>query len=367
MYYIGIDLGGTNIKGALVSETGEIAREVSRPTRVELGAEAVCDGIAAVITELSSGVDRTSLGGVGLGCPGTVDDETGCVLYANNLGWKNFDLRAAVKSRTDFDLRIGNDANVAALAEALVGCAKGAQSAVIVTLGTGVGGGVVLDGKMLTGYTGAASELGHMVIRAGGEECTCGRRGCFEAYASATALIRDTKRAMAAHPESRMHAAAEENGAVDGRTAFIAAQRGDAAAQAVVDRYLDDLACGVANIVNIFFPEVVALSGGESGRRAACPAAGAGAGAELWLTLCRASHAHRALHARLPRGRHRRGAAGEAELKGRTEQWQGGQPLRRLPSLLHQMMRFIPRPLPRRARRAHSSGPARAGGGWGGR
>ena len=118
MYYIGIDLGGTNIKGALVSETGEIAREVSRPTRVELGAEAVCDGIAAVITELSSGVDRTSLGGVGLGCPGTVDDETGRVLYANNLGWKNFDLRAAVKSRTDFDLRIGNDANVAALAEA---------------------------------------------------------------------------------------------------------------------------------------------------------------------------------------------------------------------------------------------------------
>ena len=231
MYYIGIDLGGTNIKGALVSETGEITREVSRPTRVGLGAEAVCDGIAAVITELSSGVDRTSLGGVGLGCPGTVDDETGRVLYANNLGWKNFDLRAAVKSRTDFDLRIGNDANVAALAEALVGCAKGAQSAVIVTLGTGVGGGVVLDGKMLTGYTGAASELGHMVIRAGGEECTCGRRGCFEAYASATALIRETKRAMATHPESRMHAAAEENGAVDGRTAFIAAQRGDAAAQ----------------------------------------------------------------------------------------------------------------------------------------
>lgn len=262
MYYIGIDLGGTNIKGALVSETGEIAREVSRPTRVGLGAEAVCDGIAAVITELSSGVDRTSLGGVGLGCPGTVDDETGRVLYANNLGWKNFDLRAEVKSRTGFDLRIGNDANVAALAEALVGCAKGAQSAVIVTLGTGVGGGVVLDGKMLTGYTGAASELGHMVIRAGGEECTCGRRGCFEAYASATALIRETKRAMAAHPESRMHAAAEENGAVDGRTAFIAAQRGDAAAQAVVDRYLDDLACGVANIVNIFFPEVIALSGG---------------------------------------------------------------------------------------------------------
>ena len=262
MYYIGIDLGGTNIKGALVSETGEIAREVSRPTRVGLGAEAVCDGIAAVITELSSGVDRTSLGGVGLGCPGTVDDETGCVLYANNLGWKNFDLRAAVKSRTDFDLRIGNDANVAALAEALVGCAKGAQSAVIVTLGTGVGGGVVLGGKLLTGYTGAASEIGHMVIAENGEECTCGSRGCFEAYSSATALIRDTKRTMAAHPESLLHAIAAEQGGVDGRTAFLAKERGDEAGAQVVEDYIEHLACGLTNLVNIFFPEVLALSGG---------------------------------------------------------------------------------------------------------
>ena len=262
MYYIGIDLGGTNIKGALVSETGEIAREVSRPTRVGLGAEAVCDGIAAVITELSPGVDRTSLGGVGLGCPGTVDDETGRVLYANNLGWKNFDLRAAVKSRTDFDLCIGNDANVAALAEALVGCARGAQSAVIVTLGTGVGGGVVLGGKLLTGYTGAASEIGHMVIAENGEECTCGSRGCFEAYSSATALIRDTKRTMAAHPESLLHAIAAEQGGVDGRTAFLAKERGDEAGTQVVEDYIEHLVCGLTNLVNIFFPEVLALSGG---------------------------------------------------------------------------------------------------------
>ena len=179
-----------------------------------------------------------------------------------------------------------------------------------------------------------------MVIRAGGEECTCGRRGCFEAYASATALIRETKRAMAAHPESRMHAAAEENGAVDGRTAFIAAQRGDAAAQAVVDRYLDDLACGVANIVNIFFPEVIALSGGVANQgdtllvplRERVRALSYGsryAVRHTRIELCTP---------RLPRRRHRRGAAGEAELKGRTEQWQGGQPL---PSLLHQMMRVI--------------------------
>lgn len=260
MYYIGIDLGGTNIKGALVNEAGEILREESRPTRAALGAETVCDGIAAVITALAEGTD--AIGGVGIGCPGTVDDASGRVVYAPNLGWRDFDLRAAVKERTGFALRLGNDANAAALAETLVGCAKGAQSAVIVTLGTGVGGGVVLGGRLLTGCTGTASEPGHMVIHSGGEKCACGREGCFEAYASATALIRETKRAMAAQPQSLLHTVAEENGTVDGRTAFAAAQRGDAAARAVVERYTDDLACGLANLVNIFFPEVIALSGG---------------------------------------------------------------------------------------------------------
>lgn len=260
MYYIGIDLGGTNIKGALVNEAGEILREESRSTRAALGAETVCDGIAAVITALAEGTD--AIGGVGIGCPGTVDDASGRVVYAPNLGWRDFDLRAAVKERTGFALRLGNDANAAALAETLVGCAKGAQSAVIVTLGTGVGGGVVLGGRLLTGCTGTASEPGHMVIHSGGEKCACGREGCLEAYASATALIRETKRAMAAQPQSLLHTVAEENGTVDGRTAFAAAQRGDAAARAVVERYTDDLACGLANLVNIFFPEVIALSGG---------------------------------------------------------------------------------------------------------
>ena len=262
MVYIGVDLGGTNIKGALVDVQGTVLCEESRPTGAENGAEVVCDRIAEVISSLREGLDDAALGGIGLGCPGTVDDASGHVLYANNLGWEDFDLRAAIRQRTGISPRIGNDANVAALAEARMGCAKGAESAVVVTLGTGVGGGVVLVGKMLTGYTGAASELGHIVIREGGERCTCGRRGCFEAYASATALIRETKRAMAAAPDSLMHALAAENGEADGRTAFAAAQRGDAAAQTVVERYLDDLACGITNIVNIFFPEVVALSGG---------------------------------------------------------------------------------------------------------
>ena len=260
-YYIGIDLGGTNIKGAVVSETGAILRQSSCPTRAEAGAAAVTESIAAMINELAAGQE---ISGVGMGCPGTVDDAGGTVVYACNLGWMHYDVRAALREKTGFSVRLVNDANAAALAEVKAGCAKGAQSAVVVTLGTGVGGGVVLDGKLLTGYSGAASELGHMVIVADGEPCACGRRGCFEAYASATALIRMTKAAMEKHPQSAMHSIAAENGGVDGRTAFLAQQQGDAAGSAVVGEYVHYLSIGVANIVNIFFPEVVAISGGVS-------------------------------------------------------------------------------------------------------
>ena len=259
MNYLGIDLGGTNIKGGVVTEAGEILREASRPTHVENGPDAIADGIAALIKELEQG---ETFGGVGLGCPGTVDDESGEVVCAFNLNLIHYDLRGAIKARTGYAIRLGNDANVAALAEATVGAGRGAHSTVVITLGTGVGCGVVLEGKMLTGYTGAASELGHMVIAEGGAQCTCGRRGCFEAYASATALIRMTRDAMAKDPDSAMHAVAKENGAVDGRTAFTAAEHGDAAAAEVVHEYVKYLASGVTNVVNIFFPEIVAFSGG---------------------------------------------------------------------------------------------------------
>ena len=200
--YIGIDLGGTNIKGALVNEQGEIIRQSACPTHAEQGVEAVTATIADMIRDLAKGEDIT---GVGLGCPGIVDDASGTVVYACNLGWINYDVRSALKKLTGFSVRLVNDANAAALAEVVAGAAKGAESAVVVTLGTGVGGGVVIGGRLLTGYTGAASELGHMTIVADGVPCACGRKGCFEAYASATALIRMTDEAMSAHPESAMH------------------------------------------------------------------------------------------------------------------------------------------------------------------
>ena len=168
-----------------------------------------------------------------------------------------------LQGKTGLPVRLANDANAAALGEALAGCAKGAESAVIVTLGTGVGGGVVLNGKLLTGYTGAASEPGHTVIcdTPNAPLCTCGRRGCFEAYASATALIRMTRQTMDAHPESALHTVAA-NGTVTGRTAFDAAELGDAAAKQVVDDYIHYLAVGIANLTNMFSPQVIGLSGG---------------------------------------------------------------------------------------------------------
>ena len=264
MIYVGIDVGGTGIQVGLVDESGKILCKGGIVTRTDIPFDMQVKAMADCVLDTidKGGYTLGDVKAIGAGVPGVADPRTGNIAFCTNLGWVDVPFVQEFNKHIAKPVFVGNDATVAGLAESVAGVSAGSDSSVFITLGTGVGGGVVLDGKMLTGYTGAASELGHMVIRAGGEECTCGRRGCFEAYASATALIRETKRAMAAHPESRMHAAAEENGAVDGRMAFIAAQRGDAAAQAVVDRYLDDLACGVANIVNIFFPEVIALSGG---------------------------------------------------------------------------------------------------------
>lgn len=257
MLYLGADLGGTNIKTALVDETGRILAESSRPTALPRPAEAVCDDIAAALREAAAGREA-EIAALGIGCPGTVDAASGTVLYSNNLDWSNFPLQAALEARMGLPAAIANDANAAALGEAAAGCAKGTDSAVILTLGTGLGGGVVLQGRLLTGYTGAASEPGHMVIVPGGEPCSCGNRGCFEAYGSATALIRMTRAARDAHPESLLR----QREPINGRTAFDAAQAGDKTAQEVVTQYIRYLAIGTANLINIFFPEVVGFSGG---------------------------------------------------------------------------------------------------------
>lgn len=263
MLYAGIDLGGTNIKAALVDENGHIMAETSAPTGLPRPPRELCAAIAAVLDELlkASGVPKENVAALGIGCPGSVQEKTGAVLYANNLAWENVPVAEWLRALTGLPVAVGNDANVAALGEALYGCARGAQSAVIVTLGTGVGGGIVIDGRLVTGFNGAASELGHMVVEPDGEPCTCGQRGCLEAYASATALLRETRRAMAAYPQSLLHAMAAQDG-LSGAVPFAAAAAGDAAARAVVNAYIRRLGQGIGSVINILFPEVIGLSGG---------------------------------------------------------------------------------------------------------
>lgn len=262
-YYIGIDLGGTFIKGGIVNENGEILLCDKTPTEVEKGDHGVAKNIARLALDLLSrlGLTTSDVEGLGIGSPGMIDSARGNVIYANNLGWENFMIGEELSSMLGgIPVKIGNDANVAALGEVKFGAARNYSSAIMITLGTGVGGGIVIDGKLVEGNLGAGAELGHTVIVHGGEQCSCGRRGCFEAYSSATALMRDTRRAMEAHPDSKMWEIGTLD-AVNGKTVFDYAPV-DAYAKEVLDSYIEHLACGLINYANIFRPEVILLGGG---------------------------------------------------------------------------------------------------------
>ena len=265
-YYVGVDLGGTFIKAGIVDDLGNILLSDKVPTESEGGAEVVARNIAAVANKLMRELNLTSsdVVGIGMGVPGMIDTECGVVTYSNNLGWQNFNIAATVEKLTKLPVRIANDANVAALGEYKFGSGKNANSIILITLGTGVGGGAIIDGKMLLGNGGAGAEFGHVTVVADGEECTCGRRGCLEAYASATALIRDTKRAMAAHPDSLMWSIAPTLDEVNGITAFAARAKGDAAAAAVIQHYITMLGEGLTSFASLFRPDMILLGGGVS-------------------------------------------------------------------------------------------------------
>jgi len=261
-YYVGIDLGGTFIKGGIVDDLGNIIYSDKIPTESEGGADKVAANIAKLtrIVMEKVGLGKDDVEGIGMGVPGMIDSKAGNVIYSNNLRWKDFRIGEKVQELTGLNVKIANDANVAALGEVKFGAAKDYENVVMLTLGTGVGGGIVADGRLFEGNKSAGAELGHMVIVAGGEQCTCGRKGCLEAYASATALIRDTKRAMENHKDSKMW----EIGSLDnvtGKTAFDYMET-DAYAKEVVGNYISHLACGITDFANIFRPEAILLGGG---------------------------------------------------------------------------------------------------------
>ncbi len=261
-YYVGIDLGGTFIKGGIVDDLGRILFEGKIPTESEKGGGMVATNIAKLAKSLlkESGLGVDDVEGLGMGVPGMIDGKAGNVIFSNNLQWTDFRIADEVAQKTGLKVKIANDANVAALGEVKFGAARAYDDVIMLTLGTGVGGGIVVDGKLIEGNQGAGAELGHSVIAFGGEPCTCGRKGCLEAYASATAIIRETKRAMEAHKDSKMW----EIGSLDkvtGKTAFDY-KTSDKYAKAVVDNYIEALACGITNFANIFRPQAVLLGGG---------------------------------------------------------------------------------------------------------
>lgn len=264
MFTIGIDLGGTNIVAAVVDEKYNIIAKAKTPTAVPRSAELIFDDIAKVCKEAveKAGLTMNDISSVGLGTPGTVNSD-GVIEFANNLNFDNVPAKDMIIERLgDKPVYVANDANCAALGEAYAGCGNGAKNFIAVTLGTGVGSGVIIDGKIVTGVNNAGGECGHMVIVVDGEACTCGRHGCWEAYASATALINQTKKAMEQYPDSVMHQLAKEEGKVSGKTAFDAMRRGDIAGIKVVDQYIKYVACGIINLVNALQPEIICVGGG---------------------------------------------------------------------------------------------------------
>ncbi len=263
-YYVGIDLGGTNIVAGVVDEEYNIIAKASTKTNCPRPEKEIADDMAKMALQAvkNANLDISDIEWIGIGTPGIANSTTGIIERANNLGFVNTPMVKYISESIDKPVFIENDANAAAYGEYVAGAAKGAKNAVCITLGTGVGGGIIVDGKIYAGSNFAGAEIGHTVIEVDGAQCSCGRKGCFEAYSSATGLIRMSKEAMAQFPDSIMNKMAEEKGKVTARTSFDAMRAGDKPAKDVVDKYIKYLAAGITNTINIFQPDVLCIGGG---------------------------------------------------------------------------------------------------------
>lgn len=263
-YYIGIDLGGTNIVAGVVNESYEILAKASVKTNLPRPEEEIAADMAKVSQEAAekAGLTMADIEWIGVGTPGVANSATGVIEYSNNLGFNNTPMVKYLETALGKPTFIENDANAAAYGEYVAGAAKGAKNAVCITLGTGVGAGIVIDGKIYSGSNFGGAEVGHTVISVDGPQCTCGRKGCFEVFSSATGLVRMTKEAMLADKSSIMWKMNEDDGKVSARTAFNAMRAGDKAGKEVVEKYIKYLALGITNTINIFQPDILCIGGG---------------------------------------------------------------------------------------------------------
>lgn len=267
MVYIGIDVGGTGIQMGVVDEKGQIIAKGAIVTRTDIPFEDQVKAMAdcALETLEKSGHTLIELASIGLGIPGIADQKTGIVPFCTNLGWKNVPLRETFQKYIDKPIFIDNDATVAGLAESVAGVSANTDSSVFLTLGTGVGAGIVIRGKVWSGFHGVGSEVGHMIMEIDGEPCSCGNRGCLERYTSATAIIRMAREAVAKHPDSLiMSLCGGDPSLINAKMVFDAAREGDEQGLKVFRRYARYLGQAIATIVNFFDPEVIVLGGGVS-------------------------------------------------------------------------------------------------------
>lgn len=266
MKYIGIDIGGTNLKAGMVDEGGRIVAIKKMKIASITDAVSLTETLHTLVLDLckETETEETELFSVGVGCPGTVEIRGGSIVNTCNLPFRNVPLRKLYHQMSPTPLYIENDANCAALGEYYAGAGRGSKRFITVTLGTGVGGGIIHNGKIYHGSNGMGGEVGHMSIEMNGEPCPCGNVGCWERYASATALKRQTKLVSEQHPNSILAQVIEEQGRVSGQSAFIAARMGCPVGQEVCDKYIDYLAVGLINLINIFQPETLAIGGGVS-------------------------------------------------------------------------------------------------------
>lgn len=262
--YVGIDLGGTNIKAGVVTDEGKLLNKVTCKTNADRSMEDIIHDMGRLAADAvkDAGLEVSDIEAIGIGSPGTPDNDEGLLVYSNNLPFVMAPMRKLIREVIDLPVYIDNDANCAAMAEAVAGAAKGAKDSVTITLGTGVGAGVIVDGKIYSGFNQAGSEFGHTVLVSGGIECPCGRKGCFEQYASASALARMTREAAEKNPDSLLNKVYEQQGEWNAQIAFIAMRDGDETAKEVVDTYTSYLADGLANAINAFMPEVLVVGGG---------------------------------------------------------------------------------------------------------
>ncbi|MCR5636720.1 MAG: ROK family glucokinase [Clostridiales bacterium] len=269
MYHLGIDLGGTNIVAGVLDDDYKIISKADVKTAAPRPESEICDSmVAAAVKALAkANITTDDIECVGIGVPGAVNKDTGIVEYSANLGFHNWKIVKMMTERLGKPVYIENDANCAAYGEYLAGAAKGARNAVVITLGTGVGGGIIINGEIYSGSNYAGAEMGHMVIVKDGKECACGRKGCWEAYASATGLIELTKEAVQKENPLNSYILKSVNGdikKITGVTAFSAKKAGDKTGARVVDDYISYLACGLVNTINIFQPDVLCIGGGIS-------------------------------------------------------------------------------------------------------